>query len=77
VEFLTHLARPDSSKRPTLEHSGGVQMNTPLGSLLEIERELARQRQGTRTDLTSCSNEHQVEFGKARDIVAKALRKIG
>jgi len=39
--------------------------------LLEIERELAKQRQGTRTDLTSCSNEHQVEFGKARDIVAR------
>lgn len=41
--------------------------------LLEIERERAKQRKGMRTDLTSCSNEHQVEFGKARDIVAKKV----
>jgi len=38
-----------------------------------IEKERAKQRRGLRTDLTSCSSEHQVEFGKARDIVAKKI----
>ncbi len=47
-----------------------VEMAKPL---LEIEKELAKQRQGTRTDLkpTSGSNEHKVQ--RARDIIAREI----
>lgn len=46
-----------------------------LGVEIEkIEAERAKQRQGTRTDLTLCSNEQEVSFGVARDFAA---HKVG
>jgi hypothetical protein len=44
--------------------------------LMGIEEQRAKQRQGTRTDLTSgtsSSNELKVEKGQARDIVARQI----
>jgi hypothetical protein len=46
-------------------------------ALLELERAKAKERQGERTDLTSCSHEQEVATdqvkGPARDIVAEAV----
>jgi hypothetical protein len=40
---------------------------------LEIEKERARERRASRTDMTSGSIEPEVQFGRATEIVAKKI----